>query len=77
MKIIVDWKEVFDLLHENEWVQSLMSVRQYLRYEFDGEIAEEIAEKLINAYSGNGCLMIPLDKEAKDYIAKCENDWAL
>ena len=43
---------------------------------YEGQAAENKIDELVDAYSGCGFLIIPLDREARDTIAEAEKFWA-
>ena len=71
MEIKLDIDEIKDLLDE----QDLTKLPGYTQLDepdtvYKDQYATKLIESLVDAYSGNGWLIIPLDDEAKELILK-------
>lgn len=69
MKVRPDYDEVFALT-DLDPEKSDIEDREY-----SGSEAAALIDLLVDAYSGNGNLLLPLDEEAQEYIKAAEENW--
>jgi len=77
MKIKVDTANVTDLLDADQ-VDRLPDFLDFADAQkiYEGMRAVDLIDALVDAYSGNGLLICPLDDEASRYVAESESNWS-